>query len=74
MTTTELRVPELALMAGTRALLGAGVGLLLAERVSMDQRRAFGWALFAVGVVTTIPLALMVFNRRPRLVTKDIDI
>lgn len=64
---TELPLPELALLVGTRGLLGAGLGLLLAERVNADQRRAVGWALVAIGVVTTIPLALMVFNRRKRL-------
>ncbi|MEO8135465.1 MAG: hypothetical protein ABI831_15975 [Betaproteobacteria bacterium] len=64
---TELPFPELALVVGTRGLLGAGLGLLLAERVNPDQRRAVGWTLVAIGVVTTIPLALMVFNRRKRL-------
>jgi uncharacterized membrane protein YfcA len=63
---TELPLPELALLVGTRGLLGAGLGLLLAEQVNPDQRRAIGWALVAVGVVTTVPLALMVFNRRKR--------
>ena len=67
MFTTELRLPELALVAGTRGLLGVGLGLLLAERVNTDQRRAVGCALVAIGVVTTIPVALMVFNRRKRL-------
>ena len=67
MFTTELPLPELALVVGTRGLLGAGLGLLLAERVNADQRRAIGWALVAIGVVTTIPVALMVFNRRKRL-------
>ncbi len=67
MFTTELPLPELALLVGTRGLLGAGLGLLLAERVNADQRRAVGWALVTIGVVTTIPLALMVFNRRKRL-------
>ena len=67
MFTTELPLPELALVVGTRGLLGAGLGLLLAERVNADQRRAIGWALIAIGVVTTIPVALMVFNRRKRL-------
>ena len=61
---TELPLPELALLVGTRALLGAGLGLLLAERVDADQRRAVGWALVTIGVVTTIPVARMVFNRR----------
>lgn len=67
MFTTELPLPELALVAGTRGLLGGGLGLLLAERLKPDQRHAIGWALVAIGVVTTIPLALMVFNRRKRL-------
>ena len=67
MITTELPLPELALVVGTRGLLGAGLGLLLAERLNTDQRRAVGWALVAIGVVTTIPLALMVFNRRKHL-------
>lgn len=67
MVETELLLPELALLVGTRGLLGAGLGLLLAERVNADQRRAVGWALVAIGVVTTVPLALMVFNRRNRL-------
>ncbi len=67
MFTTELPLPELALLVGTRGLLGAGLGLLLAEQVNADQRRAVGWALVTIGVVTTIPLALMVFNRRKRL-------
>ncbi len=64
---TELPLPELALLVGTRGLLGAGLGLLLAEKVNADQRRAVGCALVAIGVVTTVPLVLMVFNRRKRL-------
>lgn len=67
MLTTELPFPELALLVGTRGLLGAGLGLLLADQVNTDQRRAVGWALVAIGVVTTIPLAFMVFDRRKRL-------
>ena len=57
-------IPELALIAGTRVALGAGVGLLLADRLSPEQRRAAGWALFAVGVVTTFPLVAQVFGRK----------
>jgi hypothetical protein len=64
---TELPLPELALLVGTRGLLGAGLGLLLAERLDADQRRAVGWTLVGIGVLTTVPLALMVFNRRSRL-------
>jgi hypothetical protein len=36
-------VPELALIAGTRVALGAGLGLLLAEHLNMEQRRTAGW-------------------------------
>ena len=67
MIATELRLPELALLAGTRGMLGAGVGLLLADRLSEDQRKGIGWALMAIGVLTTVPLAMIVFSRRRRL-------
>ena len=67
MIATELRLPELALLAGTRGMLGAGVGLLLADRLSMDQRERIGWTLAAIGALTTIPLAMLVFSRRRRL-------
>jgi hypothetical protein len=49
-------LPEIGLIAGTRAALGAGIGLLLADRLNDDQRRAVGWTLFAVGALSTIPL------------------
>ena len=66
MITTELRLPELGLVAGTRGLLGAGVGLLLADKLSDERRKGIGWALVAVGVLTTIPLAMLVFGQRRR--------
>ena len=49
-------IPEIMLIAGTRVALGVGVGLLLSDRLNKDQRKAAGWALLAVGVVTTIPI------------------
>ena len=42
-------VPELFLIVGTRAALGTGIGLLLADRLNDDQRRAVGWMLLAGG-------------------------
>lgn len=60
----RLSLPEVALVAGTRAALGGGLALLLADRLSKEQRKAAGWALFLVGVTTTIPLALLMFGRR----------
>ncbi|HWG42710.1 MAG TPA: hypothetical protein VN688_07985 [Gemmataceae bacterium] len=61
---TRITLPELALIAGTRAAAGAGLGLLVANRLSESQRRAIGWTLLLVGAITTVPLALEVFGRR----------
>jgi len=60
---TRLTLPELALIAGTRAATGAGLGLLLSNRLSEGQRRAIGWTLFLVGALSTVPLAWEVFGR-----------
>lgn len=60
----NVSLPELGLIAGTRAALGAGVGLLLADRLSREQRKAVGWTLLAVGVLTTFPLAAQVIFHR----------
>jgi hypothetical protein len=61
----EMRIalPELALIAGTRGALGLGLGLLLANRLSADQRRAIGWTLFTIGLASTIPLGADVLGR-----------
>ncbi|HXD43231.1 MAG TPA: hypothetical protein VN649_21890 [Ramlibacter sp.] len=63
---TELTLPELGLLVGTRGMLGAGLGLLLAHKLSDDRRKGIGWTLAVVGVLSTIPLALMVFGDRRR--------
>lgn len=65
-----LSVPELGFIVATRGMLGAGVGLLLSEKISAPQRRAVGWALVAIGAVTTIPAAMAVFGERNRPVIK----
>ncbi len=64
MKTVTLTLPEIALLAGTRAALGAGLGLLLADKLNLEQRQAVGWTLFAVGLITTIPLAAEVLGKR----------
>jgi len=61
-THTTLSIPELGLVAGTRALLGAGIGLLFADRLTIDQRKAVGWTLFIVGALSTIPLGFEVLG------------
>ena len=60
MNRTPLSIPEIALIGGTRAALGAGVGLLLADRLNDDQRRAVGWTLFAIGAITTVPIVAQI--------------
>jgi hypothetical protein len=57
-------LPELALVAGTRVVLGAGLGLLLAGSLSHGQRWTVGWTLVAIGALTTIPLAVEVLGKR----------
>jgi 4-amino-4-deoxy-L-arabinose transferase-like glycosyltransferase len=67
MITTELRLPELGLIAATRGMLGAGIGLLLADRLDRQQRESVGWTLLAIGVLSTLPLAMIVLGGRRRV-------
>ncbi len=59
---TRITLPELGLLAATRGMLGAGIGMLLANRLSSQQRKAVGTTLLLVGIITTIPIALEVLN------------
>ena len=59
----EITLPDIALIAGTRAMLGAGVALLLSDKLSKDQRKAVGWTLALIGAVTTIPLLINVLGK-----------
>ncbi|MGP0067751.1 MAG: hypothetical protein ACLQGP_29675 [Isosphaeraceae bacterium] len=59
----QVSLPELALVVGTRAALGAGLGLLLANCLPESQRKAVGWTLLLVGAVTTVPLAFEVLGK-----------
>lgn len=60
----KLSLPELGLIAGTRAALGGGVALLLSERFNKEQRKAVGWTLLFLGVITTIQLGMIVLCKR----------
>lgn len=59
----ELTLPELAVIAGTRGMLGVGIGLLLAGRLGSARRLRVGRALAIVGAASTIPIALRVFRK-----------
>ena len=63
LTERSLTIPEIMLIAGTRVALGIGLGLLISDRLNRDQRKAAGWALLGIGVVTTIPIATSVLGR-----------
>ena len=49
---------ELVLLVGTRVLAGVGIGLLVSEKLPTAVRRAVGITLLAVGVISTVPLAI----------------
>jgi hypothetical protein len=59
-----LTLPEIMLIGGTRVALGAGIGLLLADRLNGDQRRGAGWALLAVGALSSIPIVMNVLGKK----------
>jgi len=63
MTETKLTIADIILIAGTRVVLGAGIGLLISTRMNNDQRKAAGLSLALVGGLTTIPLALGVIGK-----------
>ena len=55
MNQVRLDLPELGMIVGTRAILGAGIALLLADLFTRDQRRTIGATLTVIGLVTTVP-------------------
>ena len=60
-----LTIPEIGLIGITRVALGAGLALLLGDKLDRKERRAVGWSLFLVGVLTTAPLILDVLDKKP---------
>ena len=65
LTERAFTIPEMMLVAGTRVALGVGVGLLISDRLNDEQRKAAGWALLAVGVLSTIPIVAGVLGKPP---------
>jgi hypothetical protein len=60
---THLSLPEIAFAVITRAMLGAGIALFVADRLNPEQRKAVGVTLVLVGLLTTIPTVWAVFGR-----------
>ena len=59
----RVSIPELAFVGGTRGILGAGVGLLLAGQFSQRTRKRLGLALFVLGALSTIPVFIGIRRR-----------
>jgi uncharacterized membrane protein YfcA len=59
----SIYLPELVLIGATRGMLGAGIGMLLADRIGQNHRKIIGGVLLIAGALSTIPLALRVFRR-----------
>lgn len=59
----NLPAPGFFFIVATRALLGAGVGLLVSDKLDRKQRRAVGATLVALGALTTIPALIVLFGR-----------
>ena len=60
----RLNLSDIMLIAITRGMLGAGIGLLAAGKLNDERRRAIGRTLVLVGALTTVPLVWRVFGQR----------
>jgi hypothetical protein len=60
----RLSIPQIMFVAGTRAALAGGVGLLVSERLQKRSRRRLGWILAGFGALTTVPAALLLRRQR----------
>lgn len=60
----SLSIPEFLFIVATRAVLGVGIGLLVAGRIRRPRRRSVGATLAAIGALTTVPAAITIFRRR----------
>ena len=60
--------PDVGLIAVTRGMIGVGAGLLLANTIAREKRRAIGLPLLIGGVLSTIPIAMHLLQNR-----NDID-
>jgi hypothetical protein len=45
-------------------MLGAGIALVLADRLDAAERKAVGRTLLLIGAISTIPLMMRVLHKR----------
>jgi hypothetical protein len=58
-----LTFPEIGLIASTRGMLGAGVALLMGDRLDRRTRRTIGWTLLLVGALSSFPILFHVLRK-----------
>jgi len=59
-----LSPPLFGFIVATRAALGFGLGLLLADRIAPERRRAVALTFIGIGAATTIPAVRSLLNNR----------
>ena len=59
----NVSLPEVAFVAATRGVGGIGIGLLASTLLKDEHRKKVGLALLAIGILTTIPIALTARRR-----------
>ena len=64
MKTYPVTLPEMAIVALTRGMAGAGLGLLLSGSMQRETRRVLGWTLLALGAASTVPILLALLGDR----------
>jgi hypothetical protein len=62
----SISFPELGLLAATRGMIGVGLGLLFANKLSREKRKVVGLPLFIIGALSTIPIAVHLFRKEPK--------
>ncbi|PYS78022.1 MAG: hypothetical protein DMF66_07785 [Acidobacteria bacterium] len=58
-----LTLSELGIIASTRGMLGAGVALLVGDRLDPRTRRTIGWTLLLVGALSSVPILVHVLGK-----------
>ena len=58
----NLPAPAFFFVVFTRALLGAGVGLLVSDKLPRKRRKTLGATLVGIGALTTIPALWTLFG------------
>lgn len=68
---SNLPYPEIGVIAATRMMAGAGLGLLLANKLTDGKRKSVGWQLLALGALSTVPLAIDVYRKSHKMPPKS---